>query len=215
MEKDVELACRCGKVHGALHGASRASVNRATCYCQDCQAFLHHLGREDLLDEAGGTDIVQAAPAAVTFDRGEDQIACVRLSPKGMFRFYARCCNTPLGNTVQPSVPFIGMPAGMFPDGGDAAARDALFGASRGAILTEGATKPVAKPGLLALARMGAHVVGRLGAWKLGGKAFPHPFFEKGAPEPRFPVVVLTPAQRDALRVKTGPRASDASRAAT
>ena len=34
------------------------------CYCDDCQAFLHYLGRADLLDALGGTDIVQMAPAA-------------------------------------------------------------------------------------------------------------------------------------------------------
>ena len=41
----------------------------------------------------------------------------VRLTPKGLFRWHTTCCNTPVGNTLRPSVPFVGIVAQAF-DGG-------------------------------------------------------------------------------------------------
>src|SRR5262252_7536621 len=96
----AELECRCGKVKGRVTGASPEAANRVVCYCDDCQAFLHYLGRADLLDPHGGSDIVQVAPSSLSFERGSEQVVGMRLSPKGMYRWYAACCKTPLGNTV-------------------------------------------------------------------------------------------------------------------
>lgn len=199
---DVELRCRCGQVHGTLRDVSPASVNRTVCYCDDCQAFLHWLDRADLLDGLGGTDIVQVAPSSLAFDRGREQFSGMRLSGKGMFRFYARCCNTPLGNTLRPFMPFIGIP--------DAVLRgtkkfDEVFGPPRARILGKFAigANPDSSP--LTTARMIAHAAGRLLAWKAGGKTWPHPFFDRDTGKPRPAVKVLDQAERDALRPKCGP----------
>src|SRR5690349_9274547 len=101
MSQDVELRCRCGEVGGRVKDAAPGAVNRVVCYCDDCQAFAHHLGRADLLDAQGGTDIVQVAPpASLVFDRGSDRIVGLRLTPKGLYRWYAISCKTPVGNTV-------------------------------------------------------------------------------------------------------------------
>ena len=64
MAKQVELRCRCGEVVGLVENAAPQKVNRVVCYCDDCQAFAHQLGRADLLDAQGGTDIIQVAPAS-------------------------------------------------------------------------------------------------------------------------------------------------------
>jgi len=114
LSPSVELHCRCGQVRGRVTNASPRTVNRIVCYCDDCQAFAHHLGRADLLDAHGGSDIVQVAPASLTFDHGADRIVGLRLSPKGLYRFYASCCKTPLGNTVGPAIPFVGIVAQAF-----------------------------------------------------------------------------------------------------
>src|SRR5689334_2851856 len=97
---DAELRCRCGQVRARLTNASPHTVNHVMCYCDDCQAFLHHLGRLDLLDACGGTDIVQVAPAFLSLQSGKDRVAGIRLTAKGLYRWYASCCKTPLGNTV-------------------------------------------------------------------------------------------------------------------
>ena len=200
MGRDVELSCRCGKVHGLLRNASRSTVNRCLCYCEDCRGFLHHLGRADLLDAHGGTEIIQVAPAALAFDRGTEEIRAVRLGPKGLFRWYAECCKTPLGNTMKPSLPFVGIAHELFRGAPDGARRDEVFGRPRGAVHGKqaigepppGSTKPNVP--------MMAHLVRLMLGWKIGGKAWPHPYFDRATGEPRYPVTVLSREERDALR---------------
>jgi len=82
---------------------SPSTVNRAVCYCDDRQAFLHHLGRADLLDAHGGTDIVQVAPARLSFVQGQERVVGLRLTSRGLYRWYANCCRAPLGNTLSPT----------------------------------------------------------------------------------------------------------------
>src|SRR5579864_1705295 len=111
MNSKAELQCRCGEVRGIVADASPRTANRAVCYCDDCQAFAHRLGRADLLDAQGGTDIVQLAPASLAFVQGQNRIRGLRLTPKGLYRWYASCCNTPVGNTLTPAAPFVGIAA--------------------------------------------------------------------------------------------------------
>src|SRR5690349_15678686 len=171
MNTSAEFRCRCGEVRGRVEIASPSNVNRVVCYCDDCQAFVHHLGRPDLLDAKGGSDLVQVAPASLRFDRGTECIVGVRLSPKGLFRWYSSCCKTPLGNTLTPSIPFVGMTAQVF---GDSSRVDATFGKSTGAIYGKYAigTAPKGSTGLqpLLLVRAIAKVLG----WRVRGKSWPH-----------------------------------------
>jgi hypothetical protein len=103
------LQCRCGTVKGYL--SHTTAVNRCMCYCRDCQAFAHFLGKADeILDAQGGTDVVQTRPANLTFTHGQNALACMRLTPKGLLRWYTACCNTPIGNTVANyRMPFVGL----------------------------------------------------------------------------------------------------------
>ena len=51
MTQDLEVRCECGKLRGMATDLEPASVNRAVCYCDDCQSFAHFLGRaDDVLD---------------------------------------------------------------------------------------------------------------------------------------------------------------------
>ena len=63
-----------------------------------------------MLDAHGGTEIFQMSPAGLAFTSGADRLACMRLSPRGMLRWYASCCRTPIGNTLStPRIPFVGL----------------------------------------------------------------------------------------------------------
>lgn len=201
MSRDVEIQCRCGQVHGWVRDASPETSNRVVCYCRDCQAYLHHLGRADLLDAHGGTEIAQVAPSTVAFDRGAEHIAAVRLTEKGLHRWYARCCNTPLGNTLTPGLPFVGLVTANLQQ-----ACDEVFGPPRGRSFGKyaiGEPPPGSlSPNLGLIARMVRLMLG----WKLRGKTWPHPFFERASGQPKYPVTVLSPAERDALRPLCGPR---------
>lgn len=106
---DHPLQCQCGAVKGLVRDPH--SANHAICYCKDCQAFAHFLGRpQEILDERGGSEILQVAPKSVAFTQGMERIACIRLTEKGLVRWYASCCKTPIGNTlITPKLPFIGL----------------------------------------------------------------------------------------------------------
>lgn len=204
MTTSATLGCRCGEVKGRLANPSPRSVSRVVCYCDDCQAFAHQLGRADLLDPYGGSDTVQVAPAALSYISGQQQIAGLRLTPKGLYRWYARCCNSPLGNMVGPALPFIGVLAQAFAQGGQQP--DALFGRPIGAIMAKYAIgdPPSASKGF-GLPLM-LHVVSKVIGWRLGGRTWPHPFFERASRAPRYPITVLSAKERDALRPLCGPR---------
>jgi len=112
---EIKLACDCGKVQGNTQFMTAKSGNRLTCCCSDCQSFalyLEGLGRgnaEPILDQFSGTDIFQMPISKLKIEQGLEDIACVRLTPKGMYRWYSSCCNTPIGNTMAANMPFIGV----------------------------------------------------------------------------------------------------------
>ncbi|WP_261844522.1 DUF6151 family protein [Aliamphritea ceti] len=126
---DIPLQCRCGKVTGIAKNTSPSNGNRLVCYCKDCQAFaqiLHHkhctqdstddssANREQasdnfVLDTDGGTEVFQMPPSRLHISKGHEHIACLRLTPKGTYRWYTQCCHTPIGNTLTAGVPFIGL----------------------------------------------------------------------------------------------------------
>jgi hypothetical protein len=203
MIRSAELRCRCGEVRGFVANASPGTVNRVICYCDDCQAFANQLGRADLLDAHGGTDIVQVAPASLTFVHGQHRIAGLRLTPKGIFRWHTKCCNSPVGNTVHPAIPAVGIIARAF-DCGEQRADD-VFGKPIGAIFGKYSVgdPPVGSKGI-SLPLM-ARVIPMMLGWRLRGLAWPNPFFARDTRAPIYPLTVLLPMQREALRSLCGP----------
>jgi len=108
---DIAIRCSCGAVRGVARGLSSDTGNRCICYCDDCQAFAHFLGRaEEILDSHGGTDIFQMSPARLEITAGRERLASMRLTPKGLIRWYTGCCRTPIGNTAAThQLPFVGL----------------------------------------------------------------------------------------------------------
>jgi hypothetical protein len=104
----MQIQCECGQFRAQLERFPRNTPGRLACYCDDCQIFLHYLKRADLLDSAGGTEVVPVYPAEIKIVAGREQLKCLRLSPNGLYRWYAGCCNTPVANT-QPGFPWVGV----------------------------------------------------------------------------------------------------------
>jgi hypothetical protein len=202
MGGEIELRCRCGEVRATITGASSRTVNRVTCYCNDCQAFAHQLGRADLLNENGGSDVVQVAPATLRFTQGQDRIAGVRLSPKGLYRWHTTCCNTPVGNTLSPAVPFVGLIAQTF----DVPNLDDVVGPPTGAIQGKFAVgeAPAGSTGFNLSLILGA--IGKVLGWRVTGRTWPHPFFARETKAPIYPITVISKERREALRPLCGPR---------
>ena len=106
MHDPRHLSCSCGQTQWRI--APKADGTRSICHCRDCASFARHLERHDYLDN-GGTELFQCLPADVTFDSGQEHLKLLRLSPTGLFRWYAGCCNTPIANTLPKNLPFAGM----------------------------------------------------------------------------------------------------------
>ncbi len=101
--------CRCGQLQGVVDQPERGV--RVVCYCADCQTYAHLLGHpERTLDPLGGTDIVATDSRYVRFTAGAQALACLSLSPRGLLRWYAKCCDTPIAATPRNwKLPYAGM----------------------------------------------------------------------------------------------------------
>lgn len=111
MKLDIPLKCTCGKLRGVAHVPQKDVGSRVVCLCDDCQTYAHYLGRaQDILDANGGTDIIPVVPANLEIVEGIEHLRCVRLSHKGLFRWYTGCCKTPIANTLAtPKSPYAGV----------------------------------------------------------------------------------------------------------
>jgi hypothetical protein len=200
MATDVPLRCRCGKLTGTALEVAPASGTRIVCYCHDCQAFAHFLGRDDLTDAWGGTDIFQMAPARVRLDHDDDALRSVRLSAKGLYRWYCGHCKTPVANTVGARVPFVGLITSFVDLERAGTTLDALFGDPIGHVHTGAATRggpPHARQkSMVPVITRSVRKV--LGSW-LNGTASPSPFFDPERKTPRIEPRVLSPEERAAL----------------
>jgi hypothetical protein len=195
---DLPLRCRCGAVRGVARGVSPGKVNHCFCYCDDCQAFVHFLGRAgDIFDEHGGTEITQMSQASVAFTAGTDKIAAVKLTSKGLMRWYASCCGTPIGNTLGTSaMPFIGV-IHAFID-----APSAALGPIRGrgwAKRAKGGRAAVPKDGMPD-ALMVARMLGKLLKWRLRGDHKRSALFDAVTGNPLVEPRVLDSVEREELR---------------
>jgi hypothetical protein len=151
------------------------------------------------MDEWGGTDLFQMAPSQVRITHGAEALKCVRLSDKGMHRWYCGECMTPVGNTYSPRIPFVGVIHTFMDHGGDGRVRDDVLGKPLGYVQTKSAIgKLPSRPGSSLLKVIGRSVR-LLGTWLLAGAGSPSPFFDGQTQAPRVKPRVFTPDERRAL----------------
>jgi hypothetical protein len=187
-------------VQGVARDISPKSSSFLVCYCVDCQAYSRFLGRDGLLDAYGGTTVLVAAPADLTITKGSEQLACVRLSDKGMFRWYTKCCRTPVGNL--PGSPLLAMttvPAAFVDRARAEIAPEQLLGKPVG-IMGRGA------PGGLPAGAHAALPAGLLASmlWLIlratfAGRTKPSPFLDPQTQRPWVKAQVLAKEERAAL----------------
>jgi hypothetical protein len=194
MTIDVPIRCRCGKLRGAALGIGPDAGTHLVCYCNDCQAFARFLGGDDILDSHGGTSIFHMAPAKLRLDDVET-LRCVRLSEKGMYRWYCGSCKTPVGNTMGPRFPFIGLIHSILDHASTGRSREELLGKPLH-FATKSAVGRV--PEETSTARMMARSVRKIVKWWIAGGDTP--FTDPRTRAPRVEPQVLTPSERQALR---------------
>ncbi|WP_041523558.1 DUF6151 family protein [Gilvimarinus agarilyticus] len=110
MTTTVALECTCGSVKGELTVVP-SDLFHVHCLCCDCQRYAQYLNNEAvILDEFGGTELLQTYPAYLSIREGIDKVQAVQLTPKGIYRWHTTCCHMPVANTVKSSaVPFVGV----------------------------------------------------------------------------------------------------------
>ncbi|MBS0336701.1 MAG: hypothetical protein JSS40_07805 [Proteobacteria bacterium] len=188
------LQCRCGTLKGYVSPPGMAV--RMICYCRDCQAYARFLGTPGaVLDPQGGTEIVATLPGQVHFTEGEAVLACMSLSGRGPLRWYASCCNTPIGNTSRDfKTAYVGLVHSCL--AGSEPSLQESFGPVRMVLWTKSANGEVKPSQLGVFAGMLRIMTGVIGA-RIGGAYKHNPFFlaDTGTAirEPR----VLTEAERD------------------
>jgi hypothetical protein len=178
-------------VRGIASDVWPSSGFRFVCYCKDCQAFARFLKRPDVLDPAGGTDIFQMPSGRVKLTAGTEAVRCLRLSDKGVLRWYADCCRTPIGN------PVIAVVHSFMVHGGDGGSRDEVLGPQLCRIYERSAVGPLppkapAPPSLGVFARRASKILG----WWVLGLGRPSPLFDERTNAPRAASRVLTRNER-------------------
>lgn len=206
---NIAVECDCGQVQGLVNPKNLFGY-RAACLCDDCQAYAYYLQRSDTLDINGGTDIIPSMPSHYQITAGAEKLSCVRLSDKGMYRWYAECCKTPMGNAMaSASMPYIGIPERIFEKKNSTSTIEELFGP-----VTERMQAQFAKGELPPLSKKTVsfgfmvRVIKFILIAKMKGAGSPSPFFNSDGQPIKLPRV-LSKSERDALRPLTGSKRND------
>ena len=105
--QDVPFSCTCGKLQGHITKRGVSTGTHVVCFCHDCRAAQLYFGQPD--PAPGPVEILQMTPEDIVIDQGAEHLAAMQLSPRGMLRWYADCCNAPLLTTPgSPRLPFGG-----------------------------------------------------------------------------------------------------------
>lgn len=173
----MDIQCRCGNFRATLTAFPKNTPGRLVCYCNDCQAYLQHLGRTDLLDENGGTEVIPVYPSEMMIASGLEHLKCTRLTARGTFRFSTTCCNSPVANTAA-GMPWIGAFKCLYTHSSDQDI-DRILGPVRSRIMGKFAkgTPPAGTARKMNL-QSAITVLPFMLKGKMLGKSMPSPFFK-------------------------------------
>lgn len=192
---NLRLQCQCGALYGQVSHTERAL--RGLCYCKDCRAYSHHLGQASVGHDAlGGVEFVATQAQYVALTGGTQHLACMSLSPKGLLRWYAKCCNTPIANTMRSwKFPYAGLIHTCLK--ADPASYERAFPRLQMRVNTGSAKE--APPGGMAFSTITALMgfMPRVLVSGVNGSYRQTPFFNAPAGTPKVEVAVLSKAERE------------------
>ncbi|MCF6443851.1 DUF6151 family protein [Nereida sp. MMG025] len=186
MNKDVTLTCTCGALCAKLLNVGPQHGTHIVCHCDDCRAANNHLGLDD--PGAEGVDLYQTSPSNLKILKGGENLGVMKLRQAGILRWYAKCCNTPMYNTMKsPKLPFVGVVTSTMEDGADI-----------GPVKTRGFVKNNGKTTHPGMRHMMAGMISRMARERISGRWKDTPFFDASSMEPVVEPIVLDKAERDA-----------------
>ncbi|AOT06788.1 DUF6151 family protein [Pseudoalteromonas luteoviolacea] len=179
MEQCLHIKCQCGKVRGQVSYGNKLFHNRVVCYCDDCQAFVNHLKQSNVLNAYGGSDVFQVSASQLIFTQGKSNIACLTVTLGGVHRWFAKCCNTPLGNTLSARWPLVGLLDCCIEED-----LDACVGRPSGSVFCKFANGeiPYEVKGSWSHKQVAAQLIMKIALWRLLRKGKPSPFYAQGNP---------------------------------
>ena len=199
MTEQVELACRCGAVRGGVEVPDTAELPRYVCHCDDCQAFIRYLGKmDDVCDAHGGTEVVHVRPSHLKISAGLENLRCVGLKPKGAYRWYAACCNTPIGSTPRSvGFPFVSLITAFMAKRGS----EPMIGPLRGRLMLRYAFGDVTtlKREEMSVLRVVLRIIRSMVTERVFGRYRETPFFEPATGAPVCEPVLLSDEDRAGL----------------
>lgn len=189
---DLKFSCRCGTVKGHMKVAAISHGLRLICHCADCRAAERYFAPQGHSPSETGVDLYQTYPDLVQIDQGKEHLALLRLSPRGLMRWHASCCGTPLANTLaKPQLPFVGLCVNTLEDP-----------APLGRVKAEGFV-PARTPGQPPKHKGGARIVygvlSRMITARATGRWRTSAFFDTDSGAPRAEPVILSKTERAAL----------------
>ena len=142
--------------------------------------------------------VFQTLPKYVTITQGIEALACMRLTEKGLMRWYARCCSTPIGNTAATAkLSFVGLVHSCLE--GPAASLEGSFGPVRAVVNTHSA-KGTPKPKSRGMAATLAWLIPAMIKARLDGGYKKTPFFNMDSGAPVAQPKVLSAAELSRLK---------------
>jgi hypothetical protein len=88
--------------------AGRGNGLHTVCHCDSCMRAQRHFGVE--ATRAAGVGLWLTTPDRFTIETGAEHLALTRLSPKGSYRWYAKCCGSQIGVTARTMrFPFVSL----------------------------------------------------------------------------------------------------------
>ncbi len=182
------FSCTCGKLRGHISPAGPKTGLHLVCHCRDCHAAQRYLGQSAHAQD--GVDLFQTSPDTIKLETGIEHLAILRLSPKGPFRWYASCCNTPMFNTLsRPGLAFVTVLLATI-------ANPEIFGPVRAQSFVP---QPGGSPKHINGGRMVLGVLTRMVAARLSGRWKQTPFFDLETGKPIAPVHLIDREERKAL----------------
>lgn len=140
------LTCDCGGFEATLSEIDPNHGAHLRCHCADCRAFVRVLIPE--AQPRNGLHLFQTDPDKIEILKGLDHLECLTLSPRGLLRWYASCCKTPMFNTPRSAkVPMVSVVTDNAKDPGlfGPVICDAFVKTSGGRVKTTGLAKLIAR----------------------------------------------------------------------
>ena len=181
----LPFSCTCGKLQGQITASGVSSGTHVVCYCRDCRAGQLYFGQPD--PAPGPVNIYHLSPEAIQISTGAEYLAAMRLSPKGMYRWYAKCCKAPIATTTTtPKFPFAGFDVNRIAD------KDRLRPVSTRGFVPQ----PNGRQKHEKLMSAASGLLGRVIKSRVSGSWRKTPFFDPDTGEPVATPTVLDRAER-------------------